>query len=151
MANTGIELPTEDLTLSVENCQKTLPGFVMSAVNHSTQGQFAKSMASAFLKFTAEGKALSSIDSVHSFIALADLHRDLTEQAQNFLQEEVPFIYENQQIQPLLLNFAVFRLKQVSRKFYFATIQNQPQAILSDLKNVIKQRQDEYEELLQYV
>ncbi len=151
MANRGVELPTEDIKLTLENSPKLIPGFIKVGIPHSHNGQFSKTLASAFLKFTKEGKALSHQDSVDSFIHLSDLHRELTEEAQHFLQEEVPFIYADQQIQPLLLNFAVFRLKQISRQYYFATLQNQPQAILTDLKSVIKQRQEEYEELLHHV
>lgn len=152
MSNMSIDLPTEDLTLSLENSPKALPGFIKVLESRSThRGQFAKILASGFLKFTTEGRRLSEVDSVQSFIELADLHRDLAEQAQQFLQEEVPFVYEDQQIQPLLLNFALYRLKQISRRYYFATLQNQPQAILDDLQTVIKERQQEYDLLFQHI
>lgn len=151
MSNTGIELPTEAIPLTLDHTPKTIPGFIKPVTPHANQGQFAKALASGFIKFTKEGQRLSQQDSVQSFIELADLHRQLTEDAHLFLQEEVPFVYEDQQIQPLLFNFAAFRLKQVSRRYYFATLQNQPQAILDDLKTVIKQRQEEYDALLQQV
>ncbi len=150
MSNTSIETPNTDLTLTLENSPKTLPGFVHAGDRFEHQGQFAKTLASAFIKFTAEGQYHSSQDSVDSFIALADLHRELTDEIRAFMHDEVPFVYEDQQIQPLLLNFAVYRLTQISRRYYFATLQNQPQAILEDLKTVIRARQQEYDLLLHH-
>lgn len=149
MPSNSIDLPTDSISLLSEYSRKLIPGFVKVTADRGTRGQFAKALASALLKFTTEGKRLSKTDSVLSFIELAGLYRDLAEQAQVFLQEEIPFIYEDQPLQPVLLSFAAFRLKHVSRRYYFAMLQNQPQAILEDLRDVIRQRQQEYDELLQ--
>ncbi len=151
MARNSIDLPTEDLILTLDNTSKAMPGFLKLQDRRSIQGVYAKALASGFVKFTTEGRALAGQDSVQGFIELADLHRDLTEQAHQFLEEEVSFIYEDQPIQPLLLSFAAYRLNQVSRKYYFATLQSQPTAVINDLKHVIKQRQEEYDELLQHI
>lgn len=151
MANTGLDLPTQDLIRSFESRPKALPGFIKSVASRSAQGQMAKALASAFLKYTAEGQRYSKEDSVQSFIALSQLHRELTEEVQRFLLDEVPFVYEDQQLQPLLLNFALYRLNQISRRYYYAVLQNQPQAVLKDLKAVIQQRQAEYDTLFQQI
>src|SRR5688572_22567126 len=98
-----------------------MPGFIKSNITNLRHGQLAKSLASGFLKFTSQGLKLSQSETVQSFIALADLHRELTDEAQAFLQEEVTFVYEDQQIQPLLLNFAAYRLRLASRRYYFGT------------------------------
>jgi len=149
VSNTSMDLSKDDIILSLDNTHKAMPGFIKSSPENHQEGQFAKALASGYLKFTEEGKSLSEIDSVQNFITLADLHRSLTDEAQHFLREEVPYVYEDQLIQPLLLHFSAFRLKQLSRRYYFATLQNQPKAILDDLKQTIKERQAEYEALLQ--
>ncbi len=151
VSKSGIDLPSETMTLTIEDLHKTIPGFVKLSANQHIQGLYAKALASAFIKFTTEGRNHTDTDSVQSFIALYNLHRDLTEQATMFLKEEVPFIYQDQQIQPLLLNFAAYRLKLISRRYYYASLQNQPSAILADLKAIIRQRQEEYDTLLQHV
>jgi hypothetical protein len=151
VTHTSMDLSKDDIILTLDNTHKPIPGFIKGGSQNYQEGQFAKAMASGYLKFTQEGKRLSETDSVQSFITLADLHRSLTEEAQHFLREDVPYVYEDQLIQPLLLHFSAFRLKQLSRRYYFATLQNQPKAILDDLKNSIKERQNEYEALLQCI
>lgn len=148
MPNKSIDLPGQDRIVTLEPSETRLPGFVKATFQPTRDSQFAKTLASAYMKFTTDGQALMREDSAESFIRQAELHRDLAEDAREYLLDEVPFVYEDQQIQPLLLNFALFRLKQVSRRYYFATLQNQPKAIVDDLKSVVDQRQQEYDAVL---
>lgn len=140
---------TEDILLTLDKPYKSVPGFIKGDVPVRETAPFAKVLASYFLKYTEEGKTLCETDSPKSLIALSQLHQDLSEQAQLFLSEDVPFVYEDQPILPLLMNFALFRLKQVSRRFYFASLQSQPTPVLDDLKTVIQLRQAEYDQLIQ--
>ncbi len=151
MTNTDLELQSEDLILSLDSVEKETPGFVKSPSKEVHTGQYAKVLASAYIQFTAEGGSLGELESVQNFIALSELHRDLEDQAKLFLQQEVSFIYEGQPLGPLLLRFSAFRLSQISQLFYFASLENQPKSILEDLKQVIQQRQEEYELLLKYL
>jgi hypothetical protein len=140
---------TDDVILTLEKPYKAMPGFVKGDTPARETASFARVLASSFLKYTEEGKNLCETDSSNSLIALSQLHQDLSEQAQLFLNEEVPFLYEDQPVLPLLMNFALFRLKQVSRRFYFASLQNQSNTMLDDLKTIIQLRQAEYDQLLQ--
>lgn len=149
MPTSRVDNQTDTIVLTLENPSKSIPGFVKGDMTPGETGSFGGVLASSLLKYTAEGKTLCETDSPQSLIALSQLHQELAEQAQQFLNEEVPFIYEDQPILPLLMNFALFRLRQVSRRFYFASLQSQPTAVLEDLKSVIQARQGEYDALVQ--
>ncbi len=149
MPQKTLEQSGEVLTISRDALSKAVPGFIKLHETSPSTGQLAKAIASAFLKYTKEGEALSSEDSVQSFIAQADLHRALTEDAVEFLKKETPYIYEDQPLHHLLLSFAAFRLTQASRKFYYATFQNMTHQQQSTLKKAISYCQEAYDTLLQ--
>lgn len=152
MTQSGSGLDTDTAILSLDNLMKEHAGFVkLTPVEEAHNGQFAKSLASAYIRITEEGQNLSSQESVQSFIALADLHRQLSEEARTFLQDEVAFIYEDQQIHPILVDFAAWRLKQASRRLYFASLQNEPVEVMNRLKQAVRQHQLEVDALLQTV
>lgn len=150
MTRSGLELPTDTILLSVENIDKSPYGFTTGEACNRDDGHYAKSLASAYLKFTEKGKQLSVGDSVQQFIQLADLHRDLTEEVRQFLKQEIQFIYEDQPIQALLVHFAAFRLQQMSRRYYYASLQNHQADELAALKASIMACQAEYDQLMQH-
>lgn len=148
MSHTGIDLPADEMILTLENTSKAVPGFARQSRRQGGQGQFAKTLASAYIKFTVEGRSLADNDSVQSFIALSDLHRSLTEEAQNFLHDEMPLLSEDQPMQPLLLNFSLYRLSQAARHYHQSAIQKQHSDTLEILKTGLVFLQAEFDEIL---
>lgn len=143
MGNNGIRLTSDTVRLTTEQVEKPLPGFIKLSESPSPDYHFSKLLASAYIKFTEEGRRLSAQDSVQSLISLAALHRELTEEAQAYLRQEVAFIYDDQQLQPLLQGFAAFRLAQLRLRYESAAASQQSPTILADLERVLRQRQSE--------
>jgi hypothetical protein len=112
---------------------------------------YAKTLASAYLKFTAEGRQLDETDSPQSFVSLYSLHNNLTERADDYLDSDVPFVYEGQPIQPLLLNFAAYLLTQASRDYLVASLQDKPSEDIQAIRDRIQAHQKEYDAILMLV
>lgn len=143
MSRTSFKNGLDEQILSLENCSKLLPGFIKLDRERIPKGQFAKVLASAFIKFTAQGQLPSEEDSVQNFLEMAQLHWELTEQARCFLTDAVSFVVEQQQLQPLLLEFAVYRVQQIAHQYTHVEAQSPSSAIMADLKRVLIQRQED--------
>ena len=114
-----------------------------------TPAGYAKTLASAYLKFTKDGGSMEETDSAQSFVSLYSLHNELTEQAEAYLASDVPFVYEGQPVQPLLLNFSAFRITLASREYLAATVQDKPSEEIAAIKTRIQDYQKEYDAILQ--
>lgn len=138
-------------TLTLERSKQSKFASVRPSDNQKRPSaeDFAKTLASAYLKFTQPGSQLEETDSPQSFVSLYELHNDLTEQAHDYLESDVPFVYEGQPIQPLLLNFGAFRIMQASRKYLLGSFQEREQTEIDRLKQEIKLLQQEYDAILQ--
>ena len=110
---------------------------------------FANLLASAYLRYTEQG--LDEQESVQSFVTLHQLHNDLAEEAEKYLNAEIPFVFEGQPIQPLLLNFAAYRITQASRQYLAETLQDKPLEEITMLKQKIQRYQSEYDAILKHV
>ena len=144
MPSSSIDLQQESITVSLR--PERVPGFILSAQRpDSESGQLAKALASGFLKFTPEGQTLAGSDSVQRFIALSALHREVSEDAANFLKEAVPLVCEDQPLHPLLLSFSLYRLRQARQHYAVANLENQPEAVLAGLTETLRRRQAEYD------
>jgi hypothetical protein len=149
MSRKNAPVLTQTAPLTSHTLSNTIHGFVRPMMSMKNPGLFARVLASAFLKFTCQGQLLLQTDSDNLPLDWSALHQDLTEEAQQFLQEDVPFLYEDHPIYPLLLHFAAFRLRVVSSRYYYATLHNHPPLVINDLKTQIKDRQTEYNALTQ--
>jgi hypothetical protein len=124
--------------------------FLIREREHSRKGELAKVLASSFLKYSARSIELSAQDSVDSFIELNRLCRELTGEAEHFLQQEIRFILENQPLEQLLLAFASHRLNQASRTYYYETLMSgASSAAAYQLKATVLERQQDLDNLLQ--
>lgn len=150
MSKKGIELPAKSIVLSLSKTEQGSPGFVkVPQETRNNSGQFAKALASGFLKFSTEGRRLSQTESVQNFIQLAELHNKLTQEAHQFLKDEVPLVYEDQPIFDLLLKFAAWRLSQASRLEHFGHLRQIPPGELEQIQADTRLCQEEYDLLLQ--
>jgi hypothetical protein len=138
-------------TILLEKPVKETYAFTKAAYNADSQRDFCKAMASAYLVFTQEGQALRELDSPESFTRLYELHLQLTDEAHAYLSVEVPFVYEGQPIQPLLLNFAAHRITKASQQYLAATLQDKPQSLIAALKSQIQAHQFEYDAILNQI
>lgn len=138
----------ESTLFRTQNSQTTEGNTV---VTDAPRTDFANLLASAYLRYTEQGSQLNEQESVQSFVTLHQLHHDLAEEAERYLNAEIPFVFEGQPIQPLLLNFAAYRITQASRQYLAETLQDKSSEEIAALKNKIQRHQAEYDAILHHV
>lgn len=142
---------TTNETLTLELSKNSKFAKLRKELQTTTPADFSKTLASAYIKFTRQGSQLDENDSAQSFVSLYSLHNDLAEDAAAYLDSDVPFVYEGQPVQPLLLNFAAYRITQASRQYLVATIQDKPAEQIAEIKARIRDFQQEYDAILQLI
>lgn len=140
-------LQTVPLTLCDE--QLNWPAFLLKPAKVQEPAQLARSLASAFLKYVEPEQAQDETASVNEWLRLAQLHKDLTLEIQQFTHRAAMFVADGQPLEPLLLNFAAYRLEMASTAYELLTRQNATPLELENAMNLIRQRQQEYERILQ--
>jgi len=144
-----METRTEEKLLNASDIRKFPMAFVSRPATHTESGAYARSLASGYMKYTQSTQALTHEDSVNSFVALAASHQALLEQMRQFLREEVDFVYEDQPIQPLLLQFAAWRLAKASRTYTNTALKPQSFEAIDTAKAQVLACQAEYDALIQ--
>lgn len=141
-------------TISTETIQLELPekaayAFIKANTQTINTPEYCRMLASAYLRFTELGKKHQEPESADAFSQLYDLHQKLVAEVEDYLKQEVPFVYEGQPVQPVLLSFAAYRIAKISQQYLAATLQEKPENERLAMKEKIQAYQTEYEALLQ--
>ena len=138
-------------TITLELPEKESYAFIKANTQTLNSPEYCKTLASAYLKFTPYGQAHQPTDSAEVFSQLYELHQNLVNEVEDYLRQEVPFVYEGQPLQPVLLSFSAYRIAKASQQYMAATLQEKPESDRLALKEKIQSYQAEYEAILQSV
>ena len=140
-------ISTESIRLELP--EKDTYAFIKANTQAISSPEYSKMLASAYIKFTPHAQENKAMDSPEAFGQLYDLHQNLVAQVEDYLRQEVPFVYEGQPLQPVLLSFSAYRIAKASQQYMAATLQEKPETERLALKDMIQVYQSEYDAILQ--
>ncbi len=125
-------------------------GFELKPTSRNTKGDLAKVIASSFIRFCNRSD-IPLEESVEQFMGQYRLFNELLNEADQFLQDDIAILMNNQPINELLIKFATYRLGKMSRAYYYESLTVRDPEDVAGLKARVKLYQQDFDCLLQSI
>ncbi len=139
---------SQTITLSKTLISNYPYGFELKSTSRNTKGDLAKVLASSFIRFC-NRPDIPQEESVAQFMGQYHLFHELLNEADQFLQDDITILMDNQPINELLIKFATYRLGKMSRAYYYESLTVRDPADVAGLKARVKLYQKDFDCLLQ--